>query len=151
MNAADETELTQVFIEAVDALTPEATARILEDCEDFTASIKQDEMFNKLADNRPFFELLINTQTSAFQQLRKSELPAASQMEPNAVRWIQLLSAIAPFRDFNAIAMQFAIFVIAQERGVFRIEDPAARLFACYLHVRIASHTLMDSAVNGRN
>jgi hypothetical protein len=152
MNAADETELTPVFTEAVEALTPDAAARILEHCEEFTASIKQDEMFGKLAENRPLFQLLINTQTSAFEQLRKSDLPDSSQMEPNAVRWIQLLAAIAPFNDFNAMAMQFALFVIAQERGVFAIEDPSARLFACYLHVRIACHTLLiEAAVNGRN
>jgi hypothetical protein len=151
MNADDETELTQVFTEAVEALTPEAAARILEHCEEFTASIKQDEMFGQLANNRPLFQILINTQTSAFQQLRKSKLPARSQMEPNAVRWIQLLAAIAPFNDFNVMAMQSALFVIAHERNVFAIEDPAARLLACYLHVRIACHTLMAEAVNGRN
>jgi hypothetical protein len=151
MNATAETELTEVFTEAIEALTPEATAQIFGDCQEFTASIKEDPMFQKLADNRPLFTSMIDAQTVAFERLRKSPLPAPSQMEPNAVRWIQLLAGIAPFRDFNAIAMQFALFIIAQERGIFAIEDDASRLFACYLHVRIACNTLVASHAHSNN
>jgi hypothetical protein len=149
MNPAAETELTQVFTEALDALTPEASTGILCECNEFTAAIKKDPAFQKLEKNRPLFQSMIDLQTAAFEKLRKSPLPA-SRMEPNAVRWIQLLAGIAPYRDFNVVALQFALFIIAQEHGIFAIEDDASRLFACYLHVRLACNTLIATA-NGRN
>jgi hypothetical protein len=93
---------------------------------------------------------MIDLQTAAFEKLRKSPLPT-SVLEPNAVRWVQLLAGIAPYRDFNVVALQFALFIIAQEHGIFAIEDDNSRLFTCYLHVRIACNTLMEAAGSGRN
>jgi hypothetical protein len=150
MNAAAEIELTETFTAALDALTPEASTEILCECNEFTASIKKDPAFQKLEENRSLFQSMIDLQTAAFEKLRKSPL-SASAMEPNAVRWVQLLAGIAPYRDFNVVALQFALFIIAQEHGIFAIKDDNSRLFVCYLHVRIACNTLMEAAANGCN
>jgi hypothetical protein len=150
MNATAETELTETFSAALDALTPEASTEILCECNEFTASIKKDPAFQKLEENRSLFMSMIDLQTAAFEKLRKSPLPT-SVLEPNAVRWVQLLAGIAPYRDFNVVALQFALFIIAQEHGIFPIKDDNSRLFVCYLHVRIACNTLMETAVSGRN
>ena len=95
MNPTAETELTENFTAALDALTPEASTEILHECNEFTASIKKDPAFQKLEENRSLFMSMIDLQTAAFEKIRKSPLPASS-MEPNAVRWVQLLAGIAP-------------------------------------------------------